>query len=408
MAFNFLKKFFTNAITEAPAPAGAKVSQRDFLDNPESSDVVSVETFLQSMAYWTIVRKIGAAVAAVEWDTYRKFKKVKGRESWAWNFEPNPNQTKVEFFLQLVGSLYQNNEAIIVEWGGNGYRYVADSFAKDLSLQGDKFSGVVIHEQQIDRTYSSKDVLHLSLQGRGVLEVLGGIVGAEGKLIKSASNSYIRNQGTHGVLRVSDLAEADADFEETYTDLVNTKLRKYFTAENAVLPLFNGYDFTEHESTGGSTKSSLSGTRDIRSLYDDVVEYVAQAMGVPLSIVTGKQITKEDFDQFVVHCVKPIVEMLADEINRKLYGQDRVQNGAYIAPNYEHIRHRDLFDIADPIDKLIGSGAFSINDIRLALGMEPIDEDWAKEHWMTKNYAPAQEVLNGLVKSDGKEEETDE
>jgi hypothetical protein len=91
MAFNFLKKIFTNAITEAPAPAGVKVSQRDFLDNPEGPDVINVETFLQGMAYWAIVRKIGAAVAAVEWDTYRKHEKVKGKESWAWNFEPNPN-----------------------------------------------------------------------------------------------------------------------------------------------------------------------------------------------------------------------------------------------------------------------------------------------------------------------------
>ena len=238
--------------------------------------------------------------------------------------------------------------------------------------------------------------------------MLSGITGAEGRLIKSASSAYIRNQGSHGILRIDDLAEADADFEETYSDLVNEKLRKYFTAENAVLPLFKGYEFTEHESTGGSTKSSLSGTRDIRSLYDDIVEYVAQSMGCPVSIVTGKQLTKEDFDQFITHCVKPIVEMLADEMNRKLYGMSRVQNGAYIAPNYGHIKHSDLFDIADPIDKLIGSGAFSVNDIRKRLGLEPIDEDWANEHWMTKNYAPAGEMLNGLVESDGKEEGADE
>ena len=407
MAFERIKKIFAKANTEEQ-PTGVKVTRRDFLDNEVSVDVIGVEDYLRRMAFWTIVRKIGAAVGAVEWETYRGGKKAKGKESWAWNFEPNPNQTAGEFFMQLVGKLYQDGEVLVVEWGGNGYRYIADSFSKVLSLNGDKYEGVTIHEQALlNRVYQSKDVLHVSLAGATITDVLSGITGAEGRLIKSASSAYIRNQGSHGILRIDYLAVADAVFEETYSDLVNEKLRKYFTAENAVLPLFKGYEFTEHESTGGSTKSSLSGTRDIRSLYDDIVEYVAQSMGCPVSIVTGKQLTKEDFDQFITHCVKPIVEMLADEMNRKLYGMSRVQNGAYIAPNYGHIKHSDLFDIADPIDKLIGSGAFSVNDIRKRLGLEPIDEDWANEHWMTKNYAPAGEMLNGLVESSGKEEGTD-
>lgn len=407
MAFERIKKFFAKTNEE---PTGTRISKRDFLDNSgESVDAIAVQEFLQQLAFWSIVRKIGSAVAAVEWETYRAHKRVTGKESWAWNFEPNPNQTKVQFFQKLVGKLYATGEALVVEWGSNGYRYIADSFSTVQNLSGDKYADVVIHDQQImNKTYQCKDVLHITLAGDNVNAVLSGIVGAEGTLIKSASSAYLRNQGMHGILRIDDLAEADADFEETYADLVNNKMQKYFKSENAVLPLFKGYEFREQESTGGSTKSSLSGTRDIRSLYDDIVEYVAQAMGVPVSIVTGKQLTKEDFDQFITHTVKPIVEMFGEELNRKIYGMSRVQNGAYIAPNYGHIKHSDLFDIADPIDKLIGSGAFSVNDIRKRLGLEPIDEDWANEHWMTKNYAPADEVLSGLVESSGKEEGTDE
>ena len=46
-------------------------------------------------------------------------------------------------------------------------------------------------------------------------------------------------------------------------------------------------------------------------------------------------------------------------------------------PNYSNVRYRDLFDIADPIDKLIGSGTFCINEIRARLGEAVIDESWA-------------------------------
>lgn len=405
MAFERIKKFFAKANEE---PTGTRITKRDFLDNPiEGVDAVAVQDYLKTLAFVSIVRKIGSAVAAVEWETYRNHKKVNSKESWAWNYDPNPNQTKVQFFQKLVHQLYANGEALVVEWG-NGYRYIADSFATTQKLGGDEYESVVIHGQQTTKTYQAKDVLHVTLEGDAVNLVLAGILGAEGALIKSASSAYIRNQGMHGILHIDDLAEADADFEETYEELVNVKMQKYFKSENAVLPLFKGYEFREQESTGGSTKSSLAGTRDIRSLYDDIKEDVAQAMGVPVSIATGKQLTKEDFDQFITLVVKPIVEMFKEELNRKLYGMSRVQNGAYIAPDYGHIKHTDLFDIADPIDKLIGSGAFSVNDIRKRLGLEPIEKDWANEHWMTKNYAPADEMLSGLdVESSGKEEGTD-
>ena len=402
MAFSF-KTLFQK---QAKAQASTRVAVRDFLDNPTDASLPGVEYFLQQMAFWTIVRKIGAAIGAIEWETYRRGDKVKAKEYWSWNYEPNPNQTKEEFFQALVGALYKNGEALVVEVGD--YRYVADSFGTEKSLSGDIYTDVVVRGQSLNRTYLAKDVLHFTLSGIGMTAVLQAVSTSEGKLIKSASSSYIRNQGTRGVLHIDDLAEADADFDETYEDLINDKFKKYFTAENAVLPLFKGYDFSMQESTGGSTKASLSGTRDIRSMYDDIVELTAQTFGVPLSIVTGKNVTKEDFSQFLTSVVKPVAEMIAQEINRKVYGQRLTFQGTHIGANYGNVKHLDIFEIADPIDKLIGSGALTINDIRKRLGLDPIDAEWADEHWMTKNYSPAEELLTGVENTEGKEEGSDE
>ena len=54
-------------------------------------------------------------------------------------------------------------------------------------------------------------------------------------------------------------------------------------------------------------------------------------------------------------------------------------------------RHFDLFNMAANIEKLMGSG-WSFNDIRRAVGEEPIDEPWANEHFITKNFGGANEV----------------
>ena len=102
-----------------------------------------------------------------------------------------------------------------------------------------------------------------------------------------------------------------------------------------------------------------------------------------------------------VQTVQPLVMMIADEINRKLYGQQLVlASGSYIVPNLAKVKYIDVFDVANPIDKLIGSGAFCVNDVRIRLGMDIIDEEWAWQHWMTKNYSPTEELLEGVDDND--------
>lgn len=91
--------------------------------------------------------------------------------------------------------------------------------------------------------------------------------------------------------------------------------------------------------------------------------------------------------------IQPLVKQIESEINRKLYGQALVFSDTYIVANLGGVRYTDLFDVANPIDKLIGSGAFCVNDIRTRLGLDVIDEPWAWQHWMTKNYSSVEDLL---------------
>ncbi len=407
MAFERLKKLFIKNKTENIQEIARVTPLKDFLDNDTGTPVYGISYCLQQMAFWAIVRKIGSAVASVKWETYRRGRAVEANESWCWNVEPNPNQTREEFFQALVGQLFRKKEALVVEVGRNA-RYVADSFACEKHLSGDIYSSVTTHEHQLPGIFKEQDVMHITYEGMSYQEIMASVSDAQGKLIKSASSSYVRNQGMRGILKIDDTTHAAPGFEDEYEELVNDKFKKFFNAENAVLPLFSGYEFDMKESTGGSTKSSLSGTRDIRSLYDDIIELTAQTMGVPLSVVTGKQPMKEDFTQFITSCVMPIVKMFCEEANRKIYGRTLVAAGTYMRANYNGIRYADMFDLAEPIDKLISSGVFSVNDIRQCLGLDRINEEWADQHWITKNYSPAQDLLAGLQESEGKEEEDNE
>ena len=146
MAFNFLKWILRRTDPEQTGD-NIEAETGDFLDaTPEA--IAGLEIYLQRMAFWSCIRKIGATVAAVEWQTFRRGNKVKAREYWAWNYEPNPNQTKTEFFQELIGQLYEKQEAIIIETR-EGHRYVAETFSTEKKLSGNRYSDITAKGETI-------------------------------------------------------------------------------------------------------------------------------------------------------------------------------------------------------------------------------------------------------------------
>ena len=61
------------------------------------------------------------------------------------------------------------------------------------------------------------------------------------------------------------------------------------------------------------------------------------------------------------------------------------KRGDYVRIDTTTIVHFDMFANAANVEKLIGSGAYSINDVRAAAGQPKISEEWADKHWLTLN-----------------------
>ena len=73
-----------------------------------------------------------------------------------------------------------------------------------------------------------------------------------------------------------------------------------------------------------------------------------------------------------------------------------MQAKTYLKIDTKQIKHVDILSVSTAIDKLIGSGAFCVNDIRRICGEEPIDEDAANAFFITKNYMPIEDALKAL------------
>lgn len=356
------------------------------------------DVYVREMAFWSAVNVVANAVSKCEFKTFLNGKENKGQEYYLWNIEPNKNENSSQFLRKLIGRLYRNNECLVIEQ--NGQLLVADSFVKETyALYNYRFTQVQIDDFIFNKTFTQSDVLYFKLNDVNIRQLINGLYESYSKLMAYSMKAYQKSRGTKGILYIDTLPQGDSNEKKLFNLLVNEKIKQWLDSDMGALPLTKGQDWKELTQKTYSTEN----TRDIRAQIDDIFDFTARAFGIPPSLLKGDvQDTSKAIDQLLTFCVDPLVDMIQEEINRKRNGYEGFSKGTYLIIDTKSIKHVDLLSVATAIDKLIGSGAFSINDIRKVVGDEPINEDWANQHFITKNYETVENALNYL---EGGEEE---
>lgn len=392
-----LKKIFRARET----PNTERVAAVEITDQ-QIQDAVT-EVYLRELAFWTCVGKIANALTKCEFRTFYDGEEVFGDEYYLWNYEPNRNQNKAEFLSKAIEKLFRNNELLIVE-SYDGQLLVADSFSVTKNtIYGNTYSNVQVDDYTFSKTFRTGEVLHWTLNNKNVNQVIQGLYDSYSKLINYSAKSYLKSRGSKGILEISSLAQADKAFEDKLSKLMNEYFKAFFESSNAVLPLFDGYKYTDI----GSKTYSEGSTRDIKSQYDDIFDFTARGFSMPPALAKGDvQDTGKAVDEALTFCIDPLAHMLQQEIVRKRTGKDGLQKGTKLQIDTMRVKHIDMFDIATSADKLISSGIYTVNMILRALGETPIGEDWADQHFITKNYSTIQEILEEQQKGGGENAKT--
>lgn len=358
----------------------------------------AVEVYLRELAFWTCVGKIANALTKCEFRTFYNGEEVQQDEYYLWNFEPNKNQNKAEFLSKAMEKLYRENELLIVE-STDGQLLVADSFSVTKNtLYGDSYSGVTVDDYTFQRSFRSEDVLHWKLNNKNVNQIIQGLYSSYEKLINYSEKSYLKSRGSRGILDISAIAQNDKNFSDKLSKLMNEYFKSFFNNSNAVLPLYEGYSYTDI----GSKTYSEGTSRDIKNQYDDIFDFTARGISMPPSLAKGDvQDTSKAVDEMLTFCLDPLVMTLQQEINRKRNGKVGMRHGTRIQINTTKVKHIDMFDIATSADKLISSGIYTVNMILRAVGEPEIKEPWADQHFITKNYSTIQEILDGIQEKGG-------
>ena len=351
----------------------------------EQTTKLNIEKFGIVMA----INFIASAISKCEFKTFLNGKEVKGDEYYLWNIEPNLNESSTQFSQKLISRLLFYGEALVI--GVNGQLLVADSFNQvEYAVVENYFTDVSVKTMNFNRTFKMSEVMYFRLNDTNIRNLLANLINGYEELNNMAEGKYKRSGGRKGIARINKPPSGDTEFKKKIDDLFNRQFKAYFEAENAVIHLERGIEYEEQG--GESVKKSTSEITDIQNITKEAFDRIAQAFRMPPALLRGDIADIEKItDNFLSFCIDPIVTIIGEEATRKRYGKRAFINGSYIKVDTTCIRHIDIFSISESFDKLIASGGYSIDDLRIKAGDTPLNTDWSRRHWITKNY---QEIEN--------------
>lgn len=363
----------------------------------DPDNVCSMANAAKEMALLSCTQLIAATLGKCEFQTFDRGAPKKRSEWRLWNIEPNKNQSAQEFRAALIYKLISAGDALVVETE-DGSIYLADSYTRDDAVMRDAlFSDVVIGGVPMVRKYKEDKVLHFVLPNRSWVKTFDAVADAYATVISSGVKGYRRAQGMKGTLSIDAVQMGNDNVRKAYETLKNAGFKQFADAESAVLPLYKGMEYTDTSQKTYSNQNS----RDIRSMVDDLTDFAARMLGIPPVLVNGSvQDTASARRQFVGDCIVPIAEVIACEINRKRYSSGDLERGTQLNVDTSQAIYVDWLTAASGVDKLVASGALSVNEVRALLRLPTIDEEWANRHYLTKNYGDIEDPGEEVIQND--------
>ena len=354
------------------------------------------KNYIYTLAEAHAIALIAKTISKCEIQTFEKkdgkIKENKGDLYWTLNLQPNYNEYGTKFIYKLVTKLLINKKALIVinETPKSNLLYVADDFvANNKILDGKTFSNVTISDDEdnsitLTKTYNIDNSIYFSIKNNELTTASELFKNNTSKILKSAQSSFEKANTSKWRLKFPGgqptLMDLETKKEMDYSKYKQKITEGLMSEEEAVVLLSEAFDLVN------LNKDNNKDLTDFVNIVKQIGDSVAQKWNIPLDIFYGSKTEKSTgTNDFITFAVDPYFELLDDGFNVSLVGKKSYLKGEYVMFNRTNIIHRDVLDSATGIDKLTAN-KFSRNEINKFLRLPYIDEEWANEHALTKNY----------------------
>ena len=357
------------------------------------SDLISVEVKKMKITKMAVEKAIGMiahAIAKSEFIVQGKNERLRNELYWSLNVKPNLNETATEFWIEVIQRLLKNSECLICIIGKKFY--IADSFQVSNSVMLNQiYSNITItangESLQLNNTYTSDEVIHLKAKNKKIRAYMETVMKMHDDVV-SAMEAAIKISKTPkfilkiaGAMPVIRTLRADGTEQTLTVDEFKKNIKNLLESENIeILQASNGLEISQLKIDTAVT------SEDVVKISKEIFEECAFAFDIPKTVFMGEITEKADStNEFITYAVGWVAEILNDAMNATLVGKESFLKGEYIWIDLSGFKHRDLVESANYLDKLRSIG-FNLDEIRQAIGWEPLNTPFSQERVITKNY----------------------
>lgn len=349
---------------------------------------LQAEVVYKQLAIETCVDLIAKALARCEYKTFQSGTTFRGNNYYLLNVEPNVNQNATEFWYNAFYKYMYEGECLIVMV--DNQLLLVDSFnVTEYAVYPNVYKNVTVKDYTFSSIFYEKDVFHFKLTDKNIRHVIDSLYSSYGRLLSATMNSFKRKNNKRWFVNSDYLRGQDDDTQKAIDTMLQDQLKNWFDPNKEAVVFQKQKDY-EMEDASDAKNGVKADSSDIRNMIDDIINFVAMGFHVPRTLLKGDIADIEaNIDSFIMFALNPVAEVFADELNRKLYKRDAYIKRSYIQIDTSRIKLLDIAQLATAFDKLFAIGGMTINEVIEELGKNPINEDWANERYITKNYQKA-------------------
>ena len=363
--------------------------ERKVLASEIVSQKLPEQLAFKELAMFIGISYIANAISKCEFKVYEDGQEARNKLYYMLNVSPNPNQNSSQFINKFIERYYYDGASLVVPH--KNHIYCADGFDLDDSnpLIENTFYNVTFGNQQPKKKYRANEVFYIQLDNIRAKTFVDSMYVDYGQIIAQALATFKRTNGTRYKLMLEQMRAGDTEFKKQYDEVIKKGLQTFIENNNSVYVQYKGTDLQEFSS------KTTTNTSDIIAMRKEIFDVAAQALKIPLPMMYGNITNMNEIVKvFLSFCIDPLADMIGEEFTRQYFSFDEWKNGCSVKVDTSCINHIDILEVGDKVDKAISSGTASIDEMRERLGMPELGTEFSQAHWMTKNYALAEDMLN--------------
>lgn len=342
----------------------------DWMFDLDLLEKTSDRIYLKQLAIQICVNHIADTISQSNFKINNDDEKLGKHIEYLLNVRPNRNQNASQFWQQVIYKLINDNEVLIIQTDSEELVIANDFIKEDAALYDSIFKEVQIGDDfTFKRNFTMSDVIYLEYSNGQMKQIIDGLFNDYGDMFSRLVKYQLHAHQIRATFQLGALGKKDATTKDKFQSFVDKLTDSFNKNDVAIVPLQDGHEYKEH----GNTAAGKS-VDEVNKVLNGFIDKVAMALRIPANLLYGEMAdTKEASRNYMKFCINPLLKQISDEFTSKLFEREDIESKDY-GLEIRPLSLENLFDRAEAIDKLVSSGTFTRNEVRVEAGKKPSDD----------------------------------